>query len=119
MIKRCIDCEELANHIYEYVDDALEGELALRLCEHVKTCEHCASLAAAESHVRELMRKSCEASAPQSLRERIHASLSVLSVKAESVEVEVHSDGVITAITASSTSIAVKQVPPCGCEGES
>lgn len=119
MSKRCIDCEELANHIYEYVDETLEGELAERLCEHVKNCDHCASLAAAEAHIRELMRRSCESSAPQSLRDRIHASLTVLSVQTNSVEVEVHSDGVVTAITATSTSVAVQEVLPCECEDES
>lgn len=70
-------CVEVADHIFEIFDLNMPTEQAERLHAHVRTCPNCSRLAQAESHVREMIKRSCSESAPASLRARITAQLEV------------------------------------------
>ncbi|MCI1675033.1 MAG: mycothiol system anti-sigma-R factor [Ancrocorticia sp.] len=70
-------CDEVAEHLFELLDAQMPEEQAERLKHHIATCPHCTQMAEAESHVRDIVRRSCCESAPSTLRVRITHQLAV------------------------------------------
>jgi anti-sigma factor (TIGR02949 family) len=71
-------CEEALARLFEYLDAELPEPDCLRLAAHLAVCEHCLDAAGAEEHVRTLIRRSCVERAPEALRVRVVAQLTVL-----------------------------------------
>jgi len=73
-------CEEAIDRLFEYLDAEVPDADCLRIAAHLAVCAGCHDAAGAEQHVRELIRRSCVEAAPEELRVRVVASLSVLRV---------------------------------------
>lgn len=71
-------CEELLEHLFEYLDAEMTAAQRARLTSHVEQCPRCHEAADVEQHVRSLIRRSCTEKAPQSLRLRVISQISVL-----------------------------------------
>ena len=70
-------CEEVYDHLFELLDSQMPLEQAARLRNHMKTCPKCNRLAEAETHVREIVRRSCCESAPSTLRIKITQQIAI------------------------------------------
>ncbi|MFD1716791.1 mycothiol system anti-sigma-R factor [Georgenia deserti] len=73
-------CEELMDHLFEFLDAELDESEEARLRRHAAECPHCTEAADAEVHIRELVKRSCAEVAPSSLRMRVRSQLTVLKV---------------------------------------
>lgn len=71
-------CAELRDHLYEFLDSELDDSERERLDRHVTNCPDCTEAAEAEHHIRMLLRNACAEQAPQGLRARVVAQLTVL-----------------------------------------
>lgn len=71
-------CTELREHLYEFLDSELADSECERLRRHMTDCPECLEAADAEAHIRELLRNACHEQAPQGLRARVVAQLTVL-----------------------------------------
>ena len=72
------NCEELRDRLYEFLDRELADSDAARLRRHVDECPSCHEAADAEQHIRQLLRRSCTERAPQELRAKVVAQLTIL-----------------------------------------
>ncbi|UNX54011.1 mycothiol system anti-sigma-R factor [Georgenia sp. TF02-10] len=72
-------CDELLDHLFEFLDDEVDDGDCTRFRRHIATCPTCTEAAHAEQHIREMVRRSCAEVAPSSLRLRVVAQLTVLS----------------------------------------
>ncbi|MDY5152967.1 mycothiol system anti-sigma-R factor [Actinobaculum suis] len=70
-------CEELVDHLFEYLDHQVPREQEERLDRHIAGCEDCQDRAQAENHVRQVLKKSCATAAPATLRTRITQQISI------------------------------------------
>jgi len=71
-------CEEMLEHLFEYVDSEMnEGDRA-RLRRHVEECSTCREATDVETRVRLLLRRSCQEVAPSTLRLRVITQIGVL-----------------------------------------
>lgn len=70
-------CGEVSDHLFELLDSEVPEEQAARLMRHVTKCPHCTKMAEAESHVRDIVKRSCCESAPSTLRMKITSQLAV------------------------------------------
>ncbi|MCF2705969.1 mycothiol system anti-sigma-R factor [Arcanobacterium haemolyticum] len=70
-------CSEVTDHIFEFIDSQMPKDQEARLRQHIESCPHCTEIAEAETHVREIVKRSCAESAPASLRVKITSFLSV------------------------------------------
>lgn len=74
-------CEEAIDRLFEYLDAEMPESDTLRVTAHLKACHSCEDAASAEQHVRELLRRSCRESAPETLRVRVIAELTLRRVR--------------------------------------
>jgi anti-sigma factor (TIGR02949 family) len=74
-------CEEAIDRLFEYLDAEMPESDTLRVGAHLAMCHSCEDAAGAEQHVRELLRRSCRESAPETLRVRVIAELMVRRVR--------------------------------------
>ncbi len=74
-------CDEAIERLFEYLDSEVTDSDCLRIAAHLGVCDGCLDAASAEKHVRELIRRSCVESAPEELRVRVVAQLTVLQVE--------------------------------------
>lgn len=72
------NCDELRDRLYEFLDRELEDSECARLRRHVEQCPSCHEAADAEEHIRHLLRRSCAERAPQELRAKVVAQLTIL-----------------------------------------
>ncbi|MFT3943557.1 MAG: mycothiol system anti-sigma-R factor [Ancrocorticia sp.] len=70
-------CEEVYDHLFELLDSQMPLEQAVRLNTHMENCSTCNRLAEAETHVREIVRRSCCESAPSTLRIKITQQIAI------------------------------------------
>ena len=70
-------CEEVYNHLFELLDSQIPLEQAARLRNHMENCSTCNRLVEAETHVREIVRRSCCESAPSTLRIKITQQIAI------------------------------------------
>ena len=68
-------CEEVRDHLFELLDKEMADEEMGRLRAHADTCPDCTEAAQAEHHMREIIRRSCSESAPDSLRTKVVTDL--------------------------------------------
>ncbi|WP_345214865.1 mycothiol system anti-sigma-R factor [Georgenia halophila] len=73
-------CDELLEHLFEFLDAELDEGQEARLRRHAAECPTCTEATDAEQHIRELVRRSCLEVAPSSLKLRVRSQLSVLKV---------------------------------------
>lgn len=71
-------CEELLEHLYEFLDAEISESEVARLRRHVEDCPTCQEVTDVETRVRVLLRRSCAEVAPETLRTRVVTQLSVL-----------------------------------------
>lgn len=74
-------CDEAIDRLFEYLDAELPEPDCLRLAAHLAVCDGCLDAASAEKHVRDLLRRSCAESAPETLRVRVVSQLTVWRVE--------------------------------------
>ncbi|WP_194784431.1 mycothiol system anti-sigma-R factor [Actinomyces haliotis] len=89
-------CSEARAHLEAFLDHECDGDLSERLAAHVATCSHCAKVADAEVHLREILRSRCAEQAPSELRARVLGRLSVM--RATSTVTTVTSGGSTTTV---------------------
>jgi anti-sigma factor (TIGR02949 family) len=75
------ECDEAIDRLFEYLDAEMPESDTLRVAAHLAACHGCEDAAGAERHVRELLRRSCQESAPETLRIRVVAQLMVRQVR--------------------------------------
>lgn len=90
-------CSEARAHLETFLDHECDGDLSERLAAHVATCSHCAKIADAEVHLREILRSRCAEQAPAELRARVLGRLSVM--RATSTVTTVTSGGGTTTVS--------------------
>lgn len=73
-------CEELMEHLFEFLDAELDDSDCHRFRRHAQECPTCNQAADAEQHIREIVRRSCAEVAPSTLKVRIRSQLTVLRV---------------------------------------
>ena len=64
-----VTCDELIEHLFEYVDNELSGNMCDRLKTHIEKCGYCKDCSEAELHVRQILKQKCCDKAPKSLKE--------------------------------------------------
>ncbi|MGO1400891.1 MAG: mycothiol system anti-sigma-R factor [Flaviflexus sp.] len=64
-------CEEVRDHLFELLDKEMEEDEMGRLKAHAESCPDCTEATEAEKHMREVIRRSCTESAPESLRAKV------------------------------------------------
>lgn len=73
-----IECQDLLDVLYEYVDGGCDENLRHLLQYRVDACPSCVEQLGVEREVRELLRSRCVSSAPVELRTRITSQLRVV-----------------------------------------
>ncbi|BDZ42927.1 hypothetical protein GCM10025865_22260 [Paraoerskovia sediminicola] len=71
------DCAHALSHLYEYLDSEMTEDDEAKMRAHIAHCSPCLAELGAEELVKQLVRRSCHEQAPESLRLRIRAQLSV------------------------------------------
>ncbi len=72
----CMDCDEVFDHLDDYIDRELSKEDIARLEAHLHQCAHCAEAAQFEKSVIECIRKKVDRiNAPKELLDRVRAAL--------------------------------------------
>lgn len=72
------DCNDFITRLFALFDAELEAGEEITLRTHVANCPDCTKHAEAEQHIRAILRRSCTERAPETLRMRVHAQLTVL-----------------------------------------
>lgn len=72
------DCAEFVEKLFALLDSEVGGPEAEILRAHLGTCPDCTRVAEAESHVRDLLRRSCRERAPETLRVRVRTQFTVM-----------------------------------------
>jgi anti-sigma factor (TIGR02949 family) len=78
--ERC-HCEEALDRLEEYLDSEMGDLDADRLREHLAECSSCLDEAELERRYRALLRRSCCEVAPETLRLRVRAELTVIRAR--------------------------------------
>jgi anti-sigma factor (TIGR02949 family) len=68
-----IRCEEVIAHLLTYLDGEIDDERRIQIDRHLEECRGCYSRAEFEKALRDKVRQTGEAQAPQSLQQRIKA----------------------------------------------
>ena len=80
-------CEEVLDHLYEFLDNELDDADCVKIREHLDECSPCLREAGIEEHVKAMVRRSCNDPAPEELRQKV--LLRIRQVRVEMVEVQV------------------------------
>ncbi|QAY63302.1 mycothiol system anti-sigma-R factor [Xylanimonas allomyrinae] len=73
------ECEHVLIHISEYLDSEMTPEDEQRMRAHLAHCSPCLAELSAEEIIKNLVRRTCTERAPEALRARIHAQLTVMT----------------------------------------
>jgi anti-sigma factor (TIGR02949 family) len=68
---RTLGCEQVLEHLFEYLDRALDVQASADIERHLETCRGCFDRAEFERRLRERVGETATAEAPQRLRERV------------------------------------------------
>ena len=74
------ECEHVLTHLYEYLDSEMTPDDEQRMRAHVAHCSPCLAELSVEDLVKQLVKRSCNERAPDTLRIRIHEQLTVMTV---------------------------------------
>jgi mycothiol system anti-sigma-R factor len=75
------NCENVIEHLFEYLDSEMTAADAERMRTHVAECSPCLAELGIDEMVKRLLRRSCVEHAPDHLRVRIHAQITLLSTE--------------------------------------
>ncbi|XBH22039.1 mycothiol system anti-sigma-R factor [Jonesiaceae bacterium BS-20] len=67
------DCENIAAHIFEYLDSEMTPVDAERMRAHVAECNPCLGELSIDEMIKRVLKRSCSEQAPEHLRVRIKA----------------------------------------------
>jgi mycothiol system anti-sigma-R factor len=82
-----IDCDDVLNDLYLYLDDESDDQLRNRIRQHLDACAPCLKQYGLEQDVRSLIARCCGGDrAPASLHERIRVRITEVSVEASHLE---------------------------------
>nr|WP_100348353.1 mycothiol system anti-sigma-R factor [Luteimicrobium subarcticum] len=70
-------CDHVVGHLYEYLDSEMTPEDAERMRAHLAHCSPCLAELGLDELVRQVLRRSCADKAPEGLRARVRAQLTV------------------------------------------
>lgn len=70
---RNLRCEQVLEHLFEYLDHALDAQTSAEIERHLDACRGCFSRAEFERRLRARVAETGTASAPATLRARIKA----------------------------------------------
>ena len=68
-----LNCEQVLEHLFAYLDNALDAPTSAEIERHLESCRGCFSRAEFEQRLRERIAQTGTVSAPDTLRERIKA----------------------------------------------
>jgi mycothiol system anti-sigma-R factor len=81
-------CSEVLGDVYLYLDEECDGVNAAKIRQHLAECAPCLQQYGIEQEVKALVARCCRSErAPDSLRERLRATLSEVVVTETSVEI--------------------------------
>jgi len=69
------DCNETLREIYDYLDGELTNDEKAKLRRHLEECQPCFEAYDFEAELREVIRKRCTESVPESLRDKVRTAL--------------------------------------------
>lgn len=69
-MSRPLDCEEVIDHLFDYLNRELDTETLAAIDRHIELCRGCFSRAEFERRLRARLAETGEAEAPESLRRR-------------------------------------------------
>ena len=82
-----IDCDDVLNDVYLYLDDETDPVLRNRIRRHLDSCAPCLQQFGIEQDVRSLIARCCGGDvAPRSLHERIRVRITQVSVETAHIE---------------------------------
>jgi mycothiol system anti-sigma-R factor len=82
-----IDCDDVLNDLYLYLDDESDDQLRNRIRQHLEGCAPCLKQYGLEQDVRSLIARCCGGDrAPESLHERIRVRITEVSFEASHLE---------------------------------
>lgn len=82
-----IDCDDVLNDLYLYLDDESDDELRNRIRQHLEGCAPCLKQYGLEQDVRALIARCCGGDqAPASLHERVRVRITQLAVETHHLE---------------------------------
>jgi mycothiol system anti-sigma-R factor len=82
-----IDCNDVIDEIYVYMDDETDAATRGRIREHLEACAPCLKQYGLEQDVRSLISRCCGGDqAPSSLHERIRVRITELTVESAHLE---------------------------------
>jgi mycothiol system anti-sigma-R factor len=85
-----IDCDDVLRDVYLYLDDETDQGLKNRIRQHLDGCAPCLKRFGLEQDVRSLIARCCgNDQAPQTLRHRISARISELTIETAHIEYRV------------------------------
>lgn len=73
-----VNCDQALGRLFEYLDAELGAPDAVLVRQHLEECAPCLDEYDVEVVVKNLVRRCCQESAPEDLRLRIHAQLTLL-----------------------------------------
>ena len=82
-----IDCDDVLNDVYLYLDDESDPELRNRIRQHLDGCAPCLKHYGLEQDVRSLIARCCGGDrAPETLHERIRTRITEVTIETHHVE---------------------------------
>lgn len=82
-----IDCDDVLRDVYLYLDDETDESVKNRIREHLDGCAPCLKQFGLEQDVRSLIARCCGGDqAPQTLKERISARITEITIESAHVE---------------------------------
>lgn len=73
-------CQEVAGHIYEYLDSEMTEHDAAVMRSHVAECSPCLAEMSIDELIKSALKRSCTEQAPSHLRDRIRAQFSTTTI---------------------------------------
>lgn len=67
------DCDNIAAHIFEYLDSEMTSVDAEKMRSHVAECSPCLAELSVDEMIKRVLKRSCTEQAPEHLRVRIRA----------------------------------------------
>jgi anti-sigma factor (TIGR02949 family) len=69
------NCDDVIEHLFEYLDSEMTTDDAEKMRVHVAECSPCLAELGIDEMVKRLLRRSCTEQAPEYLRTRIHEQI--------------------------------------------
>ncbi len=73
------DCDNVAAHIFEYLDSEMTEQDATDMRNHVAECMPCLAELSIDEMIKRVLKRSCAEQAPENLRVRIRAQFTTVT----------------------------------------